>query len=165
MKIGLVYQPSKADDAGILDDVPGEDKMRELWKIFLDTMRLQYGSNITETADESSSSLPSDVDNLRITPSGSCPEQIQKDSDRPRRRRFRRRRKSKSASPKLGGRRKRRIVPRKLRRKRSRSAQVARFYSDVVGVMFLEVSHANDLPPERNSKFTEQGLHCNLKNN
>lgn len=166
MKIGLVYQPDKSDDSAAVDDVPGEEKLRELWKLFLDSMRLQYGLNVTETADESSSSLPSDVDNLRITPSESCPENMQDLKQRSRRRRFRRRQ-SNSASPKAAAdgttRRRRRIVPRRLRRRTSRSAQVARFYSDVVGVMFLEVSHANDLPPERNSKCV-QCVQCSRHN-
>jgi phosphatidylserine decarboxylase len=41
----------------------------------------------------------------------------------------------------------------RLRRFRRRPKEhIAQFRSDVVGIMFLEICHANDLPPERNGK-------------
>lgn len=43
----------------------------------------------------------------------------------------------------------------RLRRFRRRPKEhIAQFRSDVVGIMFLEICHANDLPPERNGKDT-----------
>ncbi|KAI8370475.1 phosphatidylserine decarboxylase-domain-containing protein [Radiomyces spectabilis] len=42
------------------------------------------------------------------------------------------------------------VILRKRRFRRRRRGHIAQFHSDVVGVTFLEISHANDLPPERN---------------
>jgi hypothetical protein len=42
----------------------------------------------------------------------------------------------------------------KLHRKKKNSKEIlARFHSDVVGVVFLEVSNARDLPPVKNCKL------------
>lgn len=41
-----------------------------------------------------------------------------------------------------------------FRRHRQREAGYAKFYSDVMGIMFLEIENAKDLPPERNMTRT-----------
>lgn len=41
---------------------------------------------------------------------------------------------------------------RRQRRQRRPAEHIAQFRSDVVGIMFMEICHANDLPPEKNGK-------------
>ncbi|KAG0184647.1 hypothetical protein DFQ28_010774 [Apophysomyces sp. BC1034] len=67
------------------------------------------------------------------------------------RQRFRRRkRQSRSLKepPVKEGTTNRTMRPRRFRKRRKE--HIAKFHPDVVGVAFLEISHANDLPPERN---------------
>lgn len=57
-------------------------------------------------------------------------------------------------SPAISTERKKKRLRRRRRRGRSRRGSVVKFYApDVMGVMFVEVSNAKDLPPERNGRL------------
>jgi hypothetical protein len=57
-------------------------------------------------------------------------------------------------SPVISTERKKKRLRRRRRRGRSRRGSVVKFYApDVMGVMFVEVSNAKDLPPERNGRL------------
>ena len=106
-------------------DPLSNDELRELWSVLFE----QPKPTATTTGDsqgDSSSSLPSDHNR------------------QPGQHKHRLRRLTKRKEP---GRRKIR------RRGRRQSNDVAQFYSDVFGAVYIEVMNARDLPPERNSKM------------
>lgn len=109
-------------------DPLSDEELRELWSVLFE----QPKATTTTTGDsqgDSSSSLPSDHNRQ---PGGQ-------------RRKHRLRRLTKRKAP---GQQQRKI----RRRGRRQSNDVAQFYSDVFGAVYIEVMNARDLPPERNSK-------------
>lgn len=118
------------------DDVTSDERIKALWGFLADT---RPGRSLTSTdlVDESSSPSTSDAPSARV-----------------RRRRFRTRKSAKaatSADPN-GARKTKKFGRMRKRFRRQRKDHIAQFHSDVLGITFLEISHANDLPPERNSK-------------
>ncbi|KAI9019196.1 phosphatidylserine decarboxylase-domain-containing protein [Phycomyces nitens] len=129
VKMGLVLQDLASNPAP--DD---ETRLEELWKTFLLL------------------ASPNKDKNGSIKSTSSLPPSLQTPASRKlitRGRRFRRRRASTSGlpDPKQGV-----SQPRRFRRRRK--DHIAKFHPDVVGVTFLEISHANNLPPERNMTRT-----------
>lgn len=112
-------------------DPLSDDELRELWSVLFE----QPKATTTTTGDsqgDSSSSLPSDHNRGQ--------------------RKHRLRRLTKRKAP---------GQQRKIRRRgRRQSNDVAQFYSDVFGAVYIEVMNARDLPPERNSKLMDTPLAC-----
>ncbi|OAD73186.1 hypothetical protein PHYBLDRAFT_21209 [Phycomyces blakesleeanus NRRL 1555(-)] len=114
-----------------------ETRLEELWKTFL--LIASPNSNKSNSSIKSSASLPPDLQtpaNRKLITRG---------------RRFRRRRASTSGLPDTKG---VQSVSQPRRFRRRRKDHIAKFHPDVVGVTFLEISHANNLPPERNMTRT-----------
>ncbi|KAI8149457.1 phosphatidylserine decarboxylase-domain-containing protein [Fennellomyces sp. T-0311] len=120
IKFGLAHAGSSTSS--------NDDELREMWSAYVEQ------HHPTQDID-SSSSLPSDMDNLQMsTPTPS---------------RFRQRRRRTKSDNSVAKQKKK-----GQKRFKRRKDYIAKFYSDVVGVAFLEISHANDLPPERNMTRT-----------
>lgn len=109
-------------------DPLSDEELRELWSVLFEQPKATTTTG--DSQGDSSSSLPSDHNRQ---PGGQ-------------RRKHRLRRLTKRKAP---GQQQRKI----RRRGRRQSNDVAQFYSDVFGAVYIEVMNARDLPPERNSKF------------
>ncbi|KAI9489700.1 phosphatidylserine decarboxylase-domain-containing protein [Zychaea mexicana] len=111
-----------------------DDELREMWDTYLE----QY--HPMQEID-SASLQPSDMEHLNL----SAPP--------PSRPRFRNRQRTKSDNSLVSSKQQKKSgrVKRNFKRRKD---YIAKFYSDVVGVAFFEISHANDLPPERNMTRT-----------
>lgn len=136
VKVGLALQENN-------DGVDYSEQMRELWKLLVDAKSptlYPVDNNMNPAAWDSSSSLPSDVEYLQLTPA-----EDNDDQQRPRRRFHRLRKKKEGGKTEQQKRRMRRRFKRRSR------CYIARFRSDIVGIAFLEILQANDLPPEKNS--------------
>ncbi|KAI7854427.1 phosphatidylserine decarboxylase-domain-containing protein [Circinella umbellata] len=112
-----------------------DDELREMWNAYVE--------HYHPTQEiESLSSLPSDMGQLQIS--------TQQTSSR----RQRIKSGNSSTSQSSNNKRNKKSSGRVKKKFKRRKDYIAKFYSDVVGVVFLEISHANDLPPERNMTRT-----------
>ena len=134
VKFGLTH--TSGAGAGTAAD----DELREMWNAFVE--------HYHPTQEIESSSLPSDMGQLQIS-TGSPQQQSQRGFSRTQRIKSG----NSSASQSSTNKRNKKSAGRVKKKFKRRKDYIAKFYSDVVGVMFLEISHANDLPPERNSKY------------
>lgn len=126
-----------SDELGVLEikyglaveqgtDPLSNDELRELWSVLFEQPKATNATATGDSQGDSSSSLPSDHNNRQ--------------PGKQRKHRLRRLTKRKQS-----GRRKTR---------RRQSNDVAQFYSDVFGAVYIEVMNARDLPPERNMTRT-----------